>query len=90
MIGIHYTLPTMSMFGYITHSHTHTLTERQLEDHECVVDVYSHWARDTNNQFMFKLMEDKYDLFENPTVSGMEVLSHYALSRQLLHEGMYM
>lgn len=43
--------------------------ERPLEDHECVVDVYTHWARDTNNQFLFKLMDDKYEIFEDPTVS---------------------
>ena len=45
------------------------LLERPLEDHESVVDVYTHWARDTSNQFMFKLMEDKYEIFEDPTVS---------------------
>ena len=45
--------------------------ERPLEDHECVVDVYTHWARDTNNQFLFKLMEDKYEIFEDPTVSHL-------------------
>ena len=45
------------------------LLERPLEDHECVVDVYTHWAGNTSNQFMFKLMEDKYEIFEDPTVS---------------------
>ena len=52
-------------------------TERPLEDHECVVDVYTHWARDTNNQFMFKLMDDKYEIFEDPTVSASYYGSNY-------------
>ena len=44
--------------------------ERELEDHECVVTVYSTWTRDHNNVFLFKQNEKKYDLFEDPIVSG--------------------
>lgn len=40
--------------------------ERELEDHECVVTVYSSWPRDHNNVFLFKQNERKYDLFEDP------------------------
>ena len=44
--------------------------ERELEDHENIVDVYSTWPRDHNNVFLFKQNEKKYDLFEDPIVSG--------------------
>lgn len=44
--------------------------ERELEDHECIVTVYSTWPRDHNNVFLFKQNEKKYDLFEDPIVSG--------------------
>lgn len=40
-----------------------------VEDHEIVVDIYSTWPRQNANTFMFKLLETKYDLFENPIVS---------------------
>lgn len=43
--------------------------ERELEDHENVVDVYSSWPREHNNVFLFKQNEKKYDLFEDPMVS---------------------
>lgn len=43
--------------------------ERELEDHENVVDVYSSWPREHNNVFLFKQNEKKYDLFEDPIVS---------------------
>lgn len=42
--------------------------ERELEDHECIVTVYSSWPRDHNNVFLFKQNEKKYDLFEDPIV----------------------
>lgn len=44
--------------------------ERELEDHENIVEVYSSWPRDHNNIFLFKQNEKKYDLFEDPIVSG--------------------
>lgn len=40
--------------------------ERELEDHESVVEVYSSWPREHNNVFLFKQNEKKYDLFEDP------------------------
>lgn len=43
--------------------------ERELEDHENVVEVYSSWPREHNNVFLFKQNEKKYDLFEDPIVS---------------------
>ena len=43
--------------------------ERELEDHEGVVEVYSSWPREHNNVFLFKQNEKKYDLFEDPIVS---------------------
>lgn len=43
--------------------------ERELEDHENVVEVYSSWPRENNNLFLFKQNEKKYDLFEDPMVS---------------------
>ena len=43
--------------------------ERELEDHENLVDVYSSWPREHNNVFLFKQNEKKYDLFEDPIVS---------------------
>ena len=43
--------------------------ERVIEDHEIVVDIYSTWPRQNSNTFMFKKLEIKYDLFENPIVS---------------------
>ena len=45
--------------------------ERELEDHECIVTVYSSWPRDHNNVFLFKQNEKKYDLFEDPIVSSL-------------------
>lgn len=43
--------------------------ERELEDHENIVEVYSSWPREHNNLFLFKQNEKKYDLFEDPIVS---------------------
>lgn len=42
--------------------------ERELEDHENIVEVYSSWPREHNNIFLFKQNERKYDLFEDPIV----------------------
>ena len=42
--------------------------ERELEDHENIVEVYSSWPREHNNVFLFKQNEKKYDLFEDPIV----------------------
>lgn len=50
--------------------------ERELEDHEDVVEVYSSWPREHNNLLLFKQNEKKYDLFEDPIVSsGISSLS---------------
>lgn len=46
-------------------------SERELEDHEQVVDVYSTWPREHSNVFLFKQNEKKYDLFEDPIVSDI-------------------
>ena len=43
-------------------------TEREMEDHEQVVDVFTSWPREHNNIFLFKRNEKKYDLFEDPIV----------------------
>ncbi len=43
--------------------------ERELEDHENVVEVHASWPREHNNVFLFKQNEKKYDLFEDPIVS---------------------
>lgn len=43
--------------------------ERELEDHENVVEVHASWPREHNNVFLFKQNERKYDLFEDPIVS---------------------
>lgn len=40
--------------------------EREMEDHEQVVDVYSSWPREHSNVFLFKQNDKKYDLFEDP------------------------
>lgn len=53
-----------------------------IEDHEIVVDVYSTWPRQNSNTFVFKFLEIKYDLFENPTVSDAHIVIYYA-------QGMY-
>ena len=42
--------------------------ERELEDHEQLVDVYSTWPRENNNVLLFRRNEKKYDLFEDPLV----------------------
>lgn len=47
------------------------LSERILEDHEIVVDVYCTWPRQNTNTFIFKHIDTKYDLFENPIVSEL-------------------
>ena len=43
--------------------------ERELEDHENIVEVHGSWPREHNNVFLFKQNEKKYDLFEDPIVS---------------------
>ena len=53
--------------------------ERVIEDHEIVVDIYSTWPRQNSNTFVFKFLETKYDLFENPTVSHTSVINCYIL-----------
>lgn len=50
--------------------------ERELEDHESVVEVYSSWPREHNNVFLFKQNEKKYDLFEDPIVSHAVVRTY--------------
>ncbi|KAI6646594.1 Growth factor receptor-bound protein 14-like [Oopsacas minuta] len=40
--------------------------QRMLEDHETVVDAYQAWPRETQNMFIFKNDEYKYDLFHRP------------------------
>ena len=40
--------------------------QRMLEDHEAVVDAYQAWPRETQNMFIFKKDEYKYDLFHRP------------------------
>ena len=45
--------------------------ERELEDHEQVVEVYSSWPREHTNVFLFKQNDKKYDLFEDPIVSSL-------------------
>ena len=40
--------------------------QRMLEDHEAVVDAYQAWPRETQNMFIFKNDEYKYDLFHRP------------------------
>ena len=39
---------------------------RMLEDHEIVIDAYQAWPRETQNMFIFKNDEYKYDLFHRP------------------------
>lgn len=48
--------------------------ERELEDHENVVDVHGSWPREHNNVFLFKQNEKKYDLFEDPIVMSQAIL----------------
>lgn len=43
--------------------------ERELEDHEFVEEIYTHWARDSNNQFLFRRNDLKYEIFTDPIVS---------------------
>ncbi|KAM6215924.1 amyloid beta A4 precursor protein-binding family B member 1-interacting protein isoform 2-T2 [Rhynchocyon petersi] len=40
--------------------------ERCFEDHENVVEVLSHWTRDTENKILFLEKEEKYSVFKNP------------------------
>jgi amyloid beta A4 precursor protein-binding family B protein 1-interacting protein len=40
--------------------------ERELEDHESVESIYTHWARDSNNQFLFRRNNLKYEIFTDP------------------------
>ncbi|XP_021510276.2 LOW QUALITY PROTEIN: amyloid beta A4 precursor protein-binding family B member 1-interacting protein [Meriones unguiculatus] len=40
--------------------------ERIFEDHENVVEVLSHWTRDTENKVLFLEKEEKYAVFKNP------------------------
>ncbi|NXT82678.1 AB1IP protein, partial [Zapornia atra] len=40
--------------------------ERFFEDHENVVEVLSHWTRDTENKILFLEKKEKYALFKNP------------------------
>lgn len=44
--------------------------ERELEDNECVEEIYTHWARDSNNQFLFRRNNLKYEIFTDPIVSS--------------------
>ena len=49
--------------------------EREMEDHEQVVEIYSSWPREHSNVFLFKQNDKKYDLFEDPIVSVHPPLS---------------
>nr|XP_034985544.1 amyloid beta A4 precursor protein-binding family B member 1-interacting protein isoform X3 [Zootoca vivipara] len=40
--------------------------ERFFEDHENVIEVLSHWTRDTENKILFLEKKEKYAVFKNP------------------------
>ncbi|XP_033021340.1 amyloid beta A4 precursor protein-binding family B member 1-interacting protein [Lacerta agilis] len=40
--------------------------ERFFEDHESVIEVLSHWTRDTENKILFLEKKEKYAVFKNP------------------------
>ncbi|XP_039213577.1 amyloid beta A4 precursor protein-binding family B member 1-interacting protein isoform X1 [Crotalus tigris] len=40
--------------------------ERFFEDHENVIEVLSHWTRDTENKILFLEKNEKYAVFKNP------------------------
>ncbi|XP_032090965.1 amyloid beta A4 precursor protein-binding family B member 1-interacting protein [Thamnophis elegans] len=40
--------------------------ERFFEDHENVVEVLSHWTRDSENKILFLEKNEKYAIFKNP------------------------
>ncbi|XP_031560624.1 growth factor receptor-bound protein 14-like isoform X3 [Actinia tenebrosa] len=39
--------------------------ERVVEDHERILEVYQHWAPNSNNKFLFRKDHKKYDFFIN-------------------------
>ncbi|XP_026527917.1 amyloid beta A4 precursor protein-binding family B member 1-interacting protein [Notechis scutatus] len=40
--------------------------ERFFEDHENVIEVLSHWTRDSENKILFLVKNEKYAVFKNP------------------------
>lgn len=42
--------------------------ERFFEDHENVIEVLSHWTRDSENKILFLEKNEKYAVFKNPQV----------------------
>ena len=45
------------------------ITERSLEDHESVLQVYRSWGHTEDNRFYFRKDFRKYEFFHNPSVS---------------------
>lgn len=46
-----------------------SLLERNLEDHETVLDVLNTWAPGSNNKLLFKKDMQKYHFFAHTSVS---------------------
>ncbi|XP_034985544.2 amyloid beta A4 precursor protein-binding family B member 1-interacting protein isoform X2 [Zootoca vivipara] len=46
--------------------HPELQIERFFEDHENVIEVLSHWTRDTENKILFLEKKEKYAVFKNP------------------------
>ena len=44
------------------------ISERILEDHDCLVENMVMWTRDTKNKILFEERQEKYDLFRHPEV----------------------
>ena len=63
-------LGKLSMSLSLVPNKTLVFLERELEDHEFVEEIYTHWARDSNNQFLFRRNDLKYEIFTDPIVSS--------------------
>lgn len=53
-----------------------SLSERNFEDHENLVENLLNWTRDSHNKLMFIERIEKYALFKNPQVTVL----HYTRS----------
>jgi hypothetical protein len=61
-----------------------------IEDHEILVDVMSHWTRDSENKIFFTERINKYEMFLRPELylmNGMAAKLDEATRTKLLHVG---
>jgi hypothetical protein len=68
MMHVVKSIPITEHASMMTHSchFVCSFTERMIEDHELVLNMYHSWPRDSGNRFVFREDPLKYDLFEHP------------------------